>query len=76
MLLGLYTSVMDASLDSIDKIMKEEPTRDEIIAAVNEFASWMRALEGTTMSYYLKSIDSHADRAIEILDAILLQKNK
>ncbi len=56
--------------------MEEEPTRDEIIAAVNEFASWMLALEGTTMSYYLKDIDSHADRAIEILDAVLLQKNK
>ena len=56
--------------------MKEEPTRDEIIAAVNEFASWMIAFDGVKMNQYLIDIDGHADRATEILDAILIQKNK
>ena len=56
--------------------MNSEPTKDEIIAAVNEFASWMLAFDGVTMRCYLSNIDSHADKAIEVLDSILVQKNK
>lgn len=56
--------------------MKEKPSRDEIIAAVNEFASWMLAFDGVKMNEYLMEIDSRADRATEILDAILDSKNK